>query len=386
MSHTLTDNFFQQSVLADTDKYEKSSSNRINSASMFKWGTKKYVALATPSGVYIGFEDDKDSYMKVIGLKGVEGVTVLSQYSLLILLVDGQLYGYDLEEICPTSSRGPRRKFGRIRLCSSSERVTYYKAGSTVGKKAIITYVSNKMLHKSTVQFYEPLPTNTRVQAYQDKNKVKKPKREVWIREAMPPINLQTTGSASVLFPFPSSKHIAIIDEGILRVLDPTNSKRILILPRLNGKHSHVFKDRQQAKQYQANVANIMEQSNRGKIKPLELFTTKSGEYVLIFDSMGLYVNEKGVPLKNANIVRWNGTAYSASIEGEYLVLFCETFIEVRNKRSGKLLQIIRLNKDVRLVSQNSLNEEMVVVERYARSHLKPFGLFDHAFKLTCNA
>ncbi|TIA88877.1 hypothetical protein E3P81_03291 [Wallemia ichthyophaga] len=387
VSHTLTDNIFQQSVLANTDKYNKASPHRINSASIFQWGARKYVTLATPEGVYMGFEDDKDSYRKVIGLNGVEGVTVLSQYSLLILHVDGQLYGYDLEEICPTSSHGPRRKFGRIRLCSSSERVTYYRVGSSVGKKVLITYVSNKTLHKSTVQFYEPLPINTRTQAYQDRNRVKKPKREVWIRETMPSIGLQTTGTARVLFPFPSSKHVAVVDEGSLRVLDPTDSRRILVLPRLYGSNSNIFRDRQQAKQYQSNLANITEMSHRGKLKPIELFTTKSGEYVLVFDSMGLYVNEKGVPLKNANVLRWNGTVNSAAVDGEYLILFCERFIEVRQKRSGKLLQIINLTKDVRLVSQNSLSdEEMVAVERHTIPHLRSHGLFDHAFKLTCTS
>ncbi|TIC16141.1 hypothetical protein E3Q10_00319 [Wallemia mellicola] len=385
VSKTLTNSIFQQSVLSQADKYEKSGSNRINSASMFKWGSRNYVSLATSSGVYIGYEDDKESYRKVIGLKGVEGVTVLSQYSLMILLVEGQLYGYDLEEICPTSSRGPKRKFGRIRLCSSSEKVTYYKVGSTIGKSAIITYVSHKVLHKSTAQFFEPLPVNARLQAYQDVNRVKKPKREVWIREVMPALSLQTTGIATVLFPFPSSKHVAVIDEGVLRVLDPTNSNRMLTLPRLHGHNYQVFKDRHQARQYQLNIANISDQISRGKLKPIELFTVKSGEYIMIFDTLGLYVNEKGVPLKSANVLRWNGTVNNAAIEGNLLLLFCETFIEIRDKRTGKLSQIIRLHKDVRLASQNSLRgEDMVVVERYARSH-KPYGLFDHAFKLTCN-
>lgn len=371
--------------MAETDKYEKASPNRINSASSFKWSNKNFIALATPSGVYIGYEDKVDSYQRVIGLRGIESVIVLSQFSLLIILCECQLYGYDLEELCPSSSKGPKRKFGRIRLSSSSEKVTYFKVGSTVGKGAIITYVSNRVFQKSVVQFYEPLNVNVRIQAYEDKARVKKPKREVWMREALPSINLATSGNAQILFPFPSSRHVAIIEENTLRVLDPTNQNRVLTLPKFRIS-KQAFDNREQAKHYQINIHNMNDIINSGKVKPIELFTTKSGEYVLIYDEFGLYINEKGIPLKNANIIKWNHNIISATIDGNHLILFSSNFIEIRNKFNGMLLQILNQNKDLRLISQNCLKDEPILcVERFARSHGEPYGIFDHAFKLNTN-
>jgi len=56
----------------------------------------------------------------------------------------------------------------------------------------------------------------------------------------------------------------------------------------------------------------------------------------------GMYVDRHGVPLLDREIVEWEGQAERASFRFPYVLLFCSTFVEVRNLITGHLTQIIR--------------------------------------------
>ena len=56
----------------------------------------------------------------------------------------------------------------------------------------------------------------------------------------------------------------------------------------------------------------------------------------------GVYVDRHGVPLLDRDIIEWEGQAERASFRFPYVLLFCSTFVEVRNLITGHLTQIIR--------------------------------------------
>ena len=53
-------------------------------------------------------------------------------------------------------------------------------------------------------------------------------------------------------------------------------------------------------------------------------------------------MDRHGAPLLDREIVEWEGQAERASFRFPYVLLFCSTFVEVRNLITGHLTQIIR--------------------------------------------
>lgn len=55
----------------------------------------------------------------------------------------------------------------------------------------------------------------------------------------------------------------------------------------------------------------------------------------------GCYTTRFGVPTRSSGYVRWETKAASYAHRGKYLLLFSTEFIEIREVRSGKLVQVI---------------------------------------------
>jgi hypothetical protein len=95
-----------------------------------------------------------------------------------------------------------------------------------------------------------------------------------------------------------------------------------------------------------ANIANrIMGQ------KPLGMFKLNDQEYLLAYEDCAVYVDKYG-DVSRSVIMEYSGKqkkAKGATMYGQYLLLFNEDYVEVRNAENGRLRQIIA-GRDVRVL------------------------------------
>lgn len=94
----------------------------------------------------------------------------------------------------------------------------------------------------------------------------------------------------------------------------------------------------------QPSIASIV--ARLANQKPLGMFRLSDAEFLLCYEECGVYVDKHG-EVSRTLIMEFVGKAKSAAMYGEYLVLFDNDFVEVRNADNGRLRQIVA-GRDVR--------------------------------------
>lgn len=85
--------------------------------------------------------------------------------------------------------------------------------------------------------------------------------------------------------------------------------------------------------------------------KPLGMFRLNDNEFLLTYEDCAVYVDKHG-EVSRTLIMEYTGKqkkARAASMFGQYLLLFNEDYVEVRNAENGRLRQIIA-GRDVRVL------------------------------------
>jgi len=76
---------------------------------------------------------------------------------------------------------------------------------------------------------------------------------------------------------------------------------------------------------------------------------TSEWNELTLFTEFGLYVDKHGDPSRHTATVEWEGTAERVAWHPPYVLLFDNTFIEIRHVETGRLVQIISGN-DIRCI------------------------------------
>lgn len=85
--------------------------------------------------------------------------------------------------------------------------------------------------------------------------------------------------------------------------------------------------------------------------RPLGMFRLNDQEYILAFEDCAVYIDKHG-DVSRSVIMEYSGKqkkAKGATMFGQYLLLFNEDYVEVRNAENGRLRQIIA-GRDVRVL------------------------------------
>ena len=64
---------------------------------------------------------------------------------------------------------------------------------------------------------------------------------------------------------------------------------------------------------------------------------------------MGCYITKHGVPTRSSGFVKWEIAARSYAFRGHHILLFSPQFIEIRDVRNGRIVQVIE-GVDIRLL------------------------------------
>lgn len=95
-----------------------------------------------------------------------------------------------------------------------------------------------------------------------------------------------------------------------------------------------------------ANIANRIREQH-----PLGMFRLNENEFILTYEDCAVYVDKHG-EVSRTLIMEYTGKqkkAKGATMYGQYLILYNEDYVEVRNADNGRLRQIIA-GRDVRLI------------------------------------
>ncbi len=76
--------------------------------------------------------------------------------------------------------------------------------------------------------------------------------------------------------------------------------------------------------------------------KPLGMYKTSDGDFLLCYDAFACYVDRLGEPTRLEQIIEWEGFPKQVAFSGDYVLAFDSRFVEVRDALTGRLVQIMR--------------------------------------------
>jgi hypothetical protein len=107
---------------------------------------------------------------------------------------------------------------------------------------------------------------------------------------------------------------------------------------------------------------------------PLGMFRLDTNEFICCYDENAVYVNQHG-DISRSVIMEYIGKANSATLKLEFLLLFHDNFVEIRDVQNGRLKQVIEgkdircledggrdMSQTVKMVMRHPKNEELQLV------------------------
>lgn len=253
-------------------------------------------------------------------------IAVLEEFSVCLVISDRSLISYPLDIVAPVSdfappvNDNPRRAPQRL-----AKDVTYF-ATARMKERTLVFYKRKEGLH-TTFKVLEPIY-----------HKATEKKRFFGGRKGAPGSTESFRDFDEFFFPTECyslsvfQTYIAVATSKGLEMLT-LDKKQPMSIPDLKAPA----------------IANIA-----GRIrdqKPLGMFRLNENEFILTYEDCAVYIDKHG-DVSRTLIMEYTGKqkkARGATMYGQYLLLFNEDYVEVRNAENGRLRQIIA-GRDVRVL------------------------------------
>jgi hypothetical protein len=278
------------------------------------------------------FVKSHSDFRQAIQLARVTQIAVLEEFNLFLLIADKILIAYHLDVICPPS--GPPVPHGDAssrrapQKLSGSKDVGFFVTGR-MKDRALVFYkkrdgvnsifkVLEPVLQKNATSRSRFLPSSSR----RGQTEFFREYDEFYIPADCYSLNL-----------FQSSMAVAT-GRGV-EVLN-LEKKMPWTVPNLRSENAET----------QAHLASI---ANRIKdLKPLGMFRLGEAEFLVVFDECAVYVNKHG-DVSRGVVMEFVGRAKSACLYAQFIILFDDDFVEIRDAQNGRLKQVIA-GKDVQML------------------------------------
>lgn len=263
----------------------------------------------------------------------VTQVAVFEEFNLFLLIADKALIAYHLDAVCPASGTAvPQNNDASSRRApqklSGAKDVGFFATGR-MKDRALVFYkkreglsstfkVLEPVLQKSTTTRSRFLPSSARrgqTEFFRDYD-------EFYIPAECYTINL-----------FHSS--LAISTSRGVEVLT-LDKKQPWTVPNLRSEQADT----------QAHLSSIA--SRIKDLKPLGMFRLGEAEFLVAFEECAVYVNKHG-DVSRGVVMEFVGRAKTACLYGQYLILFDDDFVEIRNAMNGRMKQVIA-GKDIKML------------------------------------
>ncbi|KAI0910133.1 CNH domain-containing protein [Ustulina deusta] len=289
---------------------------------------KNMVAVGTDVGVCVTEASDQRGWSKTVSVARVTQIAVLEEFSVVLVLSDRNLISYPLDVVSPpsnfptSSSDNPRRSPQRL-----AKDVAFF-ATARMKDRMLVFYKKKENLH-STFKVLEPVyqkATEKKSRLFGGSRRIGSGATETFrdYDDFYLPVECYSLNIFQSYFAIATTKGFELM----------TLDKKIpMSIP--------------DAKQ--PAIANIS--SRVREQRPLGMFRLNDQEYILAYEDCAVYVDKHG-DVSRSVIMEYSGKqkkAKGATIYGQYLVLFNDDYVEVRNAENGRLRQIIA-GRDVRVL------------------------------------
>ncbi|KAK6075799.1 Rho1 guanine nucleotide exchange factor 3 [Seiridium cupressi] len=298
----------------------------VNCATGFSAYGKNMIAVGTDMGVCVAEASDQRGWAKTTASTRVTQIAVLKEFSVVLVLADRNLISYPLDAIAPPSNfpapTGDNVRRSPQRLAKD---VSFF-ATARMKDRMLVFYRKKEGLH-STFKVLEPVfqkSTERKTRFF----KTGKGSGSTETFRDFDDFYLPTECYSINLF----NMYIAISTAKGFELM--TLDKKIpMSIPDVK----------------QPAIANIA--SRIRDQKPLGMFRLNSQEFLLAYEDCAVYI-DKHSDVSRSVIMEYSGKqkkAKGATMYGQYLLLFNEDYVEVRNAENGRLRQIIA-GRDVRVL------------------------------------
>ncbi|GAP88075.1 putative Rho1 guanine nucleotide exchange factor 3 [Rosellinia necatrix] len=290
---------------------------------------KNMVAVGTDVGVCVAEASDQRGWSKTVSIGRVTQIAVLEEFSVVLVLSDRSLISYPLDVVSPPSSHfptpssdNPRRSPQRL-----AKDVTFF-ATARMKDRMLVFYKRKENLH-STFKILEPVYQK----ATEKKSRLFGGSRRIG------------SGATETFrdydeFYLPTECYSLNIFQSYIAIATAKGFE----LMTLDKKVPMSIPDTKQPA-----IAGIA--SRVRDQRPLGMFRLNDQEYILAYEDCAVYIDKHG-DVSRSVIMEYSGKqkkAKGATVYGEYLILFNDDYVEVRNAENGRLRQIIA-GRDVRVL------------------------------------
>ncbi|OLN96382.1 Rho1 guanine nucleotide exchange factor 3 [Colletotrichum chlorophyti] len=298
---------------------------QVNCACGFNAFGKSIIAIGTDYGVWISDATNPRGWMRSVQTSRVTQIAVLEEFSVCLIIADRSLVAYPLDVIAPVSNfpapshDNPRRAPQRL-----AKDVAFF-ATARMKERMLVFFKRKEGMH-NTFKVLEPVFQKS----------TEKRTRLFGGRKAL-------GGSTDSFrdydeFYLPTECYSLNLFQSYIAV---STAKGFELLT-LDKKQTMSIPDLKQPA-----IANIA--SRIRDQKPLGMFKLNDQEFLLAYEDCAVYVDKHG-DVSRTLIMEYSGKqkkATSATMYGQYLLLFNGDYVEVRNAENGRLRQIIA-GRDVR--------------------------------------
>ncbi|ORY67684.1 CNH domain-containing protein [Pseudomassariella vexata] len=298
----------------------------VNCAAGFTAYGRNMIAIGTDVGVCVAEAGDQRGWLKTVSVARVTQIAVLEEFSVVLILADRSLVSYPLDVISPPSNfptpanDNPRRSPVRL-----SKDVSFF-ATARMKDRMLVFYKKREGLH-STFKVLEPVLQKA----------TEKKTRLFGGRK----VNGSTESFRDYDdFYLPAECYSLNIFQNYIAI---STSKGFELMT-LDKKVPMSIPDVKQPAI--ANIANRIRDQ-----RPLGMFKLNDQEFLLAYEDCAVYIDKHG-DVSRSVIMEYSGKqkkAKGSTLYGQYLLLFNEDYVEVRNAENGRLRQIIA-GRDVRVL------------------------------------
>ncbi|EDR06179.1 uncharacterized protein LACBIDRAFT_300387 [Laccaria bicolor S238N-H82] len=300
---------------------------RISCSAPFDCYGQQFLAVGCAQGVWVGSPDGLFPMRRVLDVTTVKQCQVLQDLGVFLVLADKSLLAYRLDVLVQPSSPTALAQSHSYPQKVSLREVQCFTSRILEGR--IVVYVTKKG-RESVVHVVEPV-----VDRINETSNVVTPKTATGLSRILGVGRTKPSQwfriCKTFCGPFVAldiqflglQGKIAIRSERHFYILDLTQSPKPVLMPQL--------------------TEDLALARRCALAQPIAVFLYTEDEYLMCFDEFGIFLDQDGCPSqrRERNIIEWEGAAKRAVLLLPYVILFDNTFVEVRHLETGGLVQVL---------------------------------------------
>ncbi|EIW84261.1 hypothetical protein CONPUDRAFT_163433 [Coniophora puteana RWD-64-598 SS2] len=336
----LDDGFFRSSGSRASQLSGKKSGRVINAVSFTAMGGRRFMAVGSASGIYVGLRGDS-RFQRVLSYPNPNTIIALQESNRFVIHHDSYLISYSLDLLARVSqSQSPPSSLDASleKIAGHDGNVLFCRAGR-IGGRVLLVYAVKTFL-QVTVHALEAIsssdlslrPVRSSNSVFGSRNMTSS------FRPYGEPLYVPKDAYSVTTL----TKTIAIATEKGIVIADPTHASNsvVAVVPDFSDSATN------------KRVADL--KSRCEAAKPLGLIRCDASELLVVYDTIGTFITKHGHPSRSCGYIRWETPAQSFAHRGAHVLLFSSEFVEVRTLAAGKLVQVFE-GTDVRLLLHSSL-------------------------------